>query len=199
MNSRSVDDFEREEEKKIRKHQRIAERQEKAKKKAEIEQKRLQMEFERKQREHEEQMRQLDEKLQLRLLEAELDSSTGEISDKLRSSTESECEDRKPSKDSSKRLSDDWADYAENLRFELPEKHLVLFSDRNVQVLLVNLPSTESGTSQTKIAGIHSKRKRKSKVPQSVEGKEDILQSDRYMPVPICLQVEDILDIACLQ
>ena len=122
LNSRSVDDFEREEEKKIRKHQRIAERQEKAKKKAEIEQKRLQMEFERKQREHEEQMRQLDEKLQLRLLKAELDSSTGEISDKLRSSTESESEDRKPSKDSSKRLSDDWADYAGNLRFELPEE-----------------------------------------------------------------------------
>ena len=69
LNSRSVeDDFEREEEKKIRKLQRIAERQEKAKKKAEIEQKRLQMEFDIKQREHEEQMRQLDEKLQLRLL-----------------------------------------------------------------------------------------------------------------------------------
>ena len=80
------------------------------------------MEFERKQREHEEQMRQLDEKLQLRLLEAELDSSTGEISDKSRSSTESESDDRKPSKDSSKRLSDDWADYAENLRVELPEE-----------------------------------------------------------------------------
>ena len=123
LNSRSLeDDFEREEEKKARRLQRIEERQEKAKKKTEIEQKRLQMEFERKQREHEEQMRQLDEKLQLRLLEAQLDSSTGEMSDKSRSSTESDSEERKHSKDSSKRLSDGGGKFAENMRVELPEE-----------------------------------------------------------------------------
>ena len=109
-------------EKQARRLQRIEERQEKAKKKTEIKQKRLQMEFERKQREHEEQMRQLDEKLQLRLLEAQLDSSTGEMSDKSRSSTESDSEERKPSKDSSKRLSDGGGKFAENMRVELPEE-----------------------------------------------------------------------------
>ena len=199
LNSRSLeDDFEREEEKNVRRLQRIEERQEKAKEKTEIEQKRLQMEFERKQREPEEQMRQLDEKLRLRLLEAELNSSTGEMSDKSRSSLESDSEERKPSKDSSKRLSVGWDKFAEIMQVELPEEASGSFPRRS-EDLYIELPSIESGTSPTKITRIHSKWKRKSKVPQSVEGKEDILQSDRHMPVPICPQVVNFLDIVCLQ
>ena len=107
----------REEEKRLLKLQKIEERQEKAKKKANIKSKKLQMEFERKQREHEEQMRQVEEKLQLRLMEAELESSSGETSDKSKQSIETESDDEF----SPEELHEECDEYAENLKVQLPE------------------------------------------------------------------------------
>ena len=74
--------------------------------------------LERKQREHEEQMRQVEERLQLRLLEAELYSSSGEVSDKSRSSSEVESDSEKPSKIGSKRDTEVSSGEAEDI-FEL--------------------------------------------------------------------------------
>ena len=99
----------REEEKRLLKLQKVEERQEKAKK--------LQMEFERKQREHEERMRQVEEKLQLRLMEAELESSSGETSDKSKQSSETETDDEF----SPKELYEEYDEYTENLKVQLPE------------------------------------------------------------------------------
>ena len=63
--------------------------------------------------------------LQIHLLEAELETSSEEVSDKSRNTSDVESDDEKPSKDhSSKRLLDDWGDYAENLRVDLPEKEV---------------------------------------------------------------------------
>ena len=141
INSSHEDDFDREEKEKQYRLQRMEQRQEKAKKKAEIEQRKLKLEFERnqreferkqrehelelerKQREHEEQMRQVEERLQLSLLEAELYSSSGEVSDKSRSSSEVESDSEKPSKISSKRHTDECSGEVEDiLRVELPEE-----------------------------------------------------------------------------
>ena len=107
----------REEEKRLLKLQKVEERQEKAKKKANIESKKLQMEFERKQREHEEQMRQVEEKLQLRLMEAELESFSGETSDISKQSNETESDDEF----SPKELHEEYDEYAEILKVQLPE------------------------------------------------------------------------------
>ena len=107
----------REEEKRLLKLQKVEERQEKAKKKANIESKKLQMEFERKQRQHEERMRQVEEKLQLRLMEAELESSSGETSDKSKQSSETESDDEF----SPKELHAEYDEYTENLKVQLPE------------------------------------------------------------------------------
>ena len=63
--------------KKCQRHRRVEQRQEKAKKKAELEVKKLELEFERKQRDHDEQMRQLEDKLQIKMLEAELETFPG--------------------------------------------------------------------------------------------------------------------------
>ena len=123
INSALEDDFDREEREKQYRLQRIEQRQEKAKKKAELEQRKLKLEFERKEREHEKQMRQVEERLQLRLLEAELYSSSGEVSDKSRSSSEVESDSEKPSKISSKRHTDECSGEVEDiLRVELPEE-----------------------------------------------------------------------------
>ena len=107
----------REEEKRLLKLQNVEERQEKAKKKANLESKKLQMEFERKQREHEERMRQVEEKFQLRLTEAALESSSGEIFDKSTQSSETESDDEF----SPKELHEEYDEYAENIKVQLPE------------------------------------------------------------------------------
>ena len=105
----------KEEEKRLLKLQKVEERQEKAKKKANIEYKKLQMEFERKQREYEERMRQVEEKL--RLMETEFVSFSGETSDKSKQSSETEFDDEF----SPKELHEEYDEYAENLKVQLPE------------------------------------------------------------------------------
>ena len=62
-------------------------------------------------------MRQVEEKLQLRLMEAELESSSGETSDKSKQSSETESDDEF----SPKELHEEYDEYAENLKVQLPE------------------------------------------------------------------------------
>ena len=64
-----------------RRQQQVQQKQEKAKKTAETAMKKLELEFEQKRRDHYEQMRQLEHKLQIKMLEAELETSSGEQSD----------------------------------------------------------------------------------------------------------------------
>ena len=84
------------------------------------ESKKLQMEFERKQREHKEHMRQDEEKPQLRLMEAELDSCSGERSDKSKQLSETESDDEQPLKESTNHH-EDYVEYVENLNVHLTE------------------------------------------------------------------------------
>ena len=109
---------------KCQRQQRVEQRQEKAKKKAATEMKKLELEFERKRRDHDEQMRQLEEKLQIKMLEAELETSSGEQYDGSKSSTKSESEVEKRSTAARSLKSHEWEDYAENMRVSLPRQDL---------------------------------------------------------------------------
>ena len=71
--------------------QRMKQRPERAKKKAEIEIKKLELEFERKRQDHDEQKRQLEWKLQIKMLEANLETS---LLSKPSSESESKVEQR---------------------------------------------------------------------------------------------------------
>ena len=62
-------------------------------------------------------MRQVEENLQFRLMEAQLESSSGETSDKSIQSSETESDD----KFSPKELHEEYNEYAENLKVQLPE------------------------------------------------------------------------------
>ena len=62
-------------------------------------------------------MRQIEEKLQLRLMEAELKSSSGETSDKYKQSSETESDDEFFPNE----LHEEYDEYAENLKVQLPE------------------------------------------------------------------------------
>ena len=71
-------------------------------------------------KEHEEQIRHVEEKLQLRLMEAELEGSSGETSDKSRPFIDTESDEEEPLKESAD-LHEDYDEYAENLKVHLPE------------------------------------------------------------------------------
>ena len=121
INRSLEDEFIYERDKKCRRQQRVDQKQEKAKKKAEIEIK-LELEFERKRRDHDEQMRQLEDKLQIKMLEAELETSSREQSDGSKPSSESEVEKRSTAARILK--SDESEEYAENMRVSLPRQDL---------------------------------------------------------------------------
>ena len=100
----------------------------KAKKKVEIEMKMLEFEFERKRPDHSEQMRQLEEKSQIKMQEAELETSSGWKSDGSKPSSESESEVQKRSMAARSLKSDKWDEFAENMRVSLPQQDLFLFA-----------------------------------------------------------------------
>ena len=102
----------------------MEQRQEKAKKKAENELKKL--EFERKRRDHDEQMRQLEEKLQIKMIEAELETSSWEQSHGSKPSSELESEVEKRSMAARSLKSDEGEEYAENMLVSLPRLDLFL-------------------------------------------------------------------------
>ena len=126
INKSLEDEFIDEVDEKCRHQQQAEQRQKKAEKKAEIEMKKLEMEFERKRQDHDEQMRQLEDKLQIKMLEAELETFSGEQSDGSKPSSESESEVEKCSTAARSLKSDESEEYAENRRVSLPRKDLFL-------------------------------------------------------------------------
>ena len=88
--------------------------------------KKLEKEFERKRRDHDEQMRQLEDELQIKMLEAELETFSGEQSDGSKPSSESESEVEKRSTAARSLKSDESEEYAENRRVSLPRQDLFL-------------------------------------------------------------------------
>ena len=69
-------------------------------------------------------MRQLEDKLQIKMLEAELKTSSVEQSDKSKPSSESESEVEKRSTAARSLKSDESEEYAENMRVSLPRQNL---------------------------------------------------------------------------
>ena len=69
-------------------------------------------------------MRQLDDKLQIKMLEVGLETSAGEQSDESKPSSESDSEVKKRSVAARSLKSDQWEEYAENMRVYLQRQDL---------------------------------------------------------------------------
>ena len=126
INRSLEDEFTEEGAEKCRCQLRVKQRQEKAIKKAEIEMKKLELEFERKRRDHAEQMRRLEDKLQIKMIETELEPSSGEQPDESKPSSEPEAKVEKRSTAARSLKSDESEEYAENTRVSLPRQDLFL-------------------------------------------------------------------------
>ena len=102
----------------------MEQRQEKAKNEVEIEMKMLELEFERKRQYNDEEMRRLEENLQIKMLEAELETSSGEQTDESKPSSQSGSKIEKRSTAAMSLKSDDSEEYAENMGVSLPRRDL---------------------------------------------------------------------------